>query len=85
MYGVFCRNYTPIVSQEQRQRYKNDFNREYNEYRDLHARIEGVTRQFTVLEAQLRQLQQGTDQYQVSSSSHLSIVYWTIHTKRTSE
>lgn len=70
---IFCRNYSPIVSQEQRQRYKNDFNREYNEYRALHARIEGVTRQFTVLEAQLRQLQQGTDQYQVSPSSHRSV------------
>ncbi|KAG2464125.1 ELL factor, partial [Polypterus senegalus] len=55
--------YTVISSQEQRQSYKNDFNAEYNEYRDLHARIERITRQFTVLDAELRQLQQGTDQY----------------------
>ncbi|MEQ2170733.1 hypothetical protein GOODEAATRI_003381, partial [Goodea atripinnis] len=52
--------YTPS---EQRQRYKNDFNAEYSEYRGLHARIEGITRQFTVLDNELKQLQQGTDKY----------------------
>ncbi|CAL9696389.1 unnamed protein product [Knipowitschia caucasica] len=55
--------YTVIGSSEQRQKYKNDFNAEYTEYRDLHARIEGVTRQFTVLDNELKQLQQGTDKY----------------------
>lgn len=66
--GDLCRSYRTIVSHEQRQRYKNEFNVEYNEYRALHARIEGVTRQFTVLETQLKELQQGTNQYKVSSS-----------------
>ncbi|XP_041647391.1 RNA polymerase II elongation factor ELL [Cheilinus undulatus] len=56
--------YTVIDSPEQRQKYKNDFNTEYSEYRDLHARIEGITRQFTVLDNELKQLQQGTDKYQ---------------------
>ncbi|XP_042273320.1 RNA polymerase II elongation factor ELL [Thunnus albacares] len=55
--------YTVIDSQEQRQRYKNDFNAEYSEYRGLHARIEGITRQFTVLDNELKQLHQGTDKY----------------------
>uniref|UniRef100_A0A3B4TP12 Elongation factor RNA polymerase II n=1 Tax=Seriola dumerili TaxID=41447 RepID=A0A3B4TP12_SERDU len=55
--------YTVIGSPEQRQRYKNDFNSEYSEYRGLHARIEGITRQFTVLDNELKQLQQGTDKY----------------------
>uniref|UniRef100_A0A671WPJ7 Elongation factor RNA polymerase II n=1 Tax=Sparus aurata TaxID=8175 RepID=A0A671WPJ7_SPAAU len=54
---------TVISSPEQRQRYKNDFNAEYSEYRDLHARIEGITRQFTVLDNELKQLQQGTEKY----------------------
>uniref|UniRef100_A0A3B5LL53 Elongation factor RNA polymerase II n=1 Tax=Xiphophorus couchianus TaxID=32473 RepID=A0A3B5LL53_9TELE len=54
---------TVITSPEQRQRYKNDFNAEYSEYRGLHARIEGITRQFTVLDNELKQLQQGTDKY----------------------
>uniref|UniRef100_A0AAX7T5M6 OCEL domain-containing protein n=1 Tax=Astatotilapia calliptera TaxID=8154 RepID=A0AAX7T5M6_ASTCA len=54
---------TVISSPEQRQRYKNDFNAEYSEYRGLHARIEGITRQFTVLDNELKQLQHGTDKY----------------------
>lgn len=54
-----------ICSAEQRQRYKNDFNAEYSEYRGLHARIEGITRQFTVLDNELKQLQPGTDRYKV--------------------
>nr|XP_046246676.1 RNA polymerase II elongation factor ELL isoform X2 [Scatophagus argus] len=56
--------YTVIGSPEQRQRYKNDFNAEYNEYRGLHARIEGITRQFTVLDNELKQHQQGTEKYE---------------------
>uniref|UniRef100_A0A671SBE2 RNA polymerase II elongation factor ELL-like n=1 Tax=Sinocyclocheilus anshuiensis TaxID=1608454 RepID=A0A671SBE2_9TELE len=55
--------YTMISSQEQRQSYKNDFNAEYSEYRGLHARIESITRQFTILDSELKQLQQGTDKY----------------------
>ncbi|KAJ8277270.1 hypothetical protein GJAV_G00073370 [Gymnothorax javanicus] len=59
----YLTKYTEISSQEQRQNYKNDFNAEYSEYRGLHARIEGITRQFTVLDSELKQLQQGTDKY----------------------
>uniref|UniRef100_A0A1A8RYY2 Elongation factor RNA polymerase II n=1 Tax=Nothobranchius rachovii TaxID=451742 RepID=A0A1A8RYY2_9TELE len=55
--------YTVIGSPEQRQKYKNDFNAEYIEYRSLRARIEEITGQFTVLENELKQLQQGTDKY----------------------
>lgn len=55
--------YKSIASQEQRQGYKNDFNAEYNEYRDLHARIERITHRFTQLDSQLKQLSQGTEQY----------------------
>lgn len=57
--------YTVIDSPEQRQSYKNDFNAEYSEYRGLHARIESITRQFTILDAELKQLQQGTDKYKL--------------------
>ncbi|KAG5851324.1 hypothetical protein ANANG_G00091990 [Anguilla anguilla] len=59
----YLTKYTEIASPEQRQSYKNDFNAEYSEYRGLHARIEGITRQFTVLDTELKQLQQGTDKY----------------------
>lgn len=62
------RKYKVIGSPEQRQRYKNDFNAEYSEYRGLHARMEGITRQFTVLDNELKQLQPGTDRYKVASA-----------------
>ncbi|XP_003465240.1 RNA polymerase II elongation factor ELL isoform X2 [Cavia porcellus] len=58
--------YVAISSSEQRQRYKNDFNSEYSEYRDLHARIEQITRRFTQLDAQLRQLAQGSEEYETT-------------------
>ncbi|XP_054645989.1 RNA polymerase II elongation factor ELL isoform X1 [Dunckerocampus dactyliophorus] len=59
----YLSKYTMISSPEQRQRYKNDFNSEYSEYRRLHSRIEGITKHFTVLDNELKKLQQGTDKY----------------------
>lgn len=50
---------------DQRQHYKDDFNAEYDEYRILHARVEGVTRRFTKLDARCRRLAPGTKEYQV--------------------
>uniref|UniRef100_A0A1A8PBL3 Elongation factor, RNA polymerase II, 2 n=1 Tax=Nothobranchius pienaari TaxID=704102 RepID=A0A1A8PBL3_9TELE len=56
--------YTPLVSLDQRQGYKDDFNAEYGEYRQLHARVESITRRFTQLEAQCRKLTPGTKEHQ---------------------
>uniref|UniRef100_A0A8C6LDT8 Elongation factor for RNA polymerase II 2 n=1 Tax=Nothobranchius furzeri TaxID=105023 RepID=A0A8C6LDT8_NOTFU len=58
------RKYTPLVSLDQRQGYKDDFNAEYGEYRQLHARVESITRRFTQLEAQCRKLTPGTKEHQ---------------------
>ncbi|XP_063356027.1 RNA polymerase II elongation factor ELL-like [Pelmatolapia mariae] len=55
--------YTVICSHEQRQSYKQDFNKEYNEYRDLHARIDSVTQQFMDLDTQLKQLHHESHKY----------------------
>ncbi|XP_077394162.1 RNA polymerase II elongation factor ELL-like isoform X2 [Festucalex cinctus] len=55
--------YTEISSAAQRQRYKEEFNKEYSEYRDLHARIDGVTRQFMALDTQLKQLHHDSHKY----------------------
>ncbi|XP_013924387.1 PREDICTED: RNA polymerase II elongation factor ELL [Thamnophis sirtalis] len=55
--------YGAISSSEQRQSYKNDFNAEYGEYRDLHARIERITRRFMELDSELKQLSQGSEEY----------------------
>ncbi|XP_026203383.1 RNA polymerase II elongation factor ELL2 [Anabas testudineus] len=56
--------YMPLVSIDQRQRYKDDFNAEYDEYRLLHARVESITRHFTQLDSQCRKLAPGTKEYQ---------------------
>ncbi|XP_034023009.1 RNA polymerase II elongation factor ELL2 isoform X2 [Thalassophryne amazonica] len=60
----YVSKYTPLVSMDQRQCYKNDFNAEYEEYRQLHARIESITRRFTQLDAQCRKLTPGTKEHQ---------------------
>lgn len=70
--SLISRKYATISSSEQRQSYKNDFNAEYSEYRDLHARIEQITRRFTQLDAQLRQLSQGSEEYEVGPPAHTS-------------
>ncbi|XP_035745211.1 RNA polymerase II elongation factor ELL2 isoform X2 [Egretta garzetta] len=57
--------YIAIVSYEQRQSYKDDFNAEYDEYRSLHARIEGITRKFMKLDAQRKLLSPGSKEYQI--------------------
>ncbi|NXY47663.1 ELL2 factor, partial [Ceuthmochares aereus] len=59
------RKYRAIVSREQRQSYKNDFNAEYNEYRNLHARMLSVSRRFTELDAQRKLLSPESKEYQV--------------------
>ncbi|KAM6036508.1 RNA polymerase II elongation factor ELL2 isoform 3-T3 [Theristicus caerulescens] len=57
--------YISIVSYEQRQSYKDDFNAEYDEYRKLHARIESITRRFMKLDAQRKLLSPGSKEYQI--------------------
>ncbi|KAM6980662.1 RNA polymerase II elongation factor ELL2 [Aplochiton taeniatus] len=56
--------YSPLGSMEQRQRYKDDFNSEYEEYRVLHAHVESITRRFTQLDSKCRRLTPGTKDYQ---------------------
>lgn len=67
-YTVFLiRKYIAIVSYEQRQNYKADFNAEYDEYRALHARMETVARRFIKLDAQRKRLSPGSKEYQVNA------------------
>jgi len=63
-YPEFTHQYQPIVSCEQRSRYKEDFNSQYNEYRDLHKAIVKVSRRFAQLEEELRQESRGTTAWQ---------------------
>jgi len=48
-----CRTYVQIVSHEQRQRYKQDFNSEYNEYRMLYSEMSSRMQVFKRLKDQL--------------------------------
>ncbi|XP_040198383.1 RNA polymerase II elongation factor ELL2 isoform X2 [Rana temporaria] len=57
--------YTVIVSNDQRQSYKDDFNSEYDEYRSLHARVEKITRRFMQLDVQRKRLSPGSKEYQI--------------------
>lgn len=57
--------YQRIVSGEQRSRYKEDFNSQYNEYRNLHKAIDKVSKRFAQLEEELRQQHEGTTAWQV--------------------
>jgi hypothetical protein len=63
---VFCSKYIAISSGPQRAKYKQDFNTEYQEYRDLHDNVEKVTRKFAEFESLMRQAQPGTDEFEVS-------------------
>lgn len=60
----FLLKYHPLVSVEQRQQYKDDFNSEYEEYRSLHAHVESVTRRFSQLERSCRSLTPGSTEHQ---------------------
>ncbi|XP_078386535.1 RNA polymerase II elongation factor ELL isoform X2 [Cetorhinus maximus] len=57
--------YTAITSLELCQNYRNDFNAEYSEYRDLHARIGNVTQQFIQLGSKIKTLNPGTEEYKI--------------------
>lgn len=60
---AYLRNYSSIVSADQRSRYKADFNRQYQEYLRLHSFIEERTKPFTDLDEQLRNETIGSDEY----------------------
>ena len=64
----YTHQYQRIVSSEQRSRYKEDFNSQYNEYRDLHKAIDKVSKRFAQLEDELRRQHEGTSAWQVKTS-----------------
>ncbi|XP_048471921.1 RNA polymerase II elongation factor ELL isoform X4 [Rhincodon typus] len=57
--------YTAITSLELYQNYRNDFNAEYSEYRDLHAKIGSVTERFMQLGSKIKTLSPGTEDYKM--------------------
>lgn len=63
----YTQQYGRIVCGEQRSRYKEDFNSQYDEYRDLFQSIDKVSKRFAKLEEELRQQHEGTIARQVNT------------------
>ncbi|XP_049574658.1 RNA polymerase II elongation factor ELL2 [Syngnathus scovelli] len=57
--------YVRITSVEQRQRYQEDFNAEYDEYKDLHTRIATITHMFVQLASKIKSMSPGTKEHKV--------------------
>ncbi|XP_010198510.2 RNA polymerase II elongation factor ELL2 [Colius striatus] len=57
--------YKAIVSLEQCQSYKDDFNAEYDEHQNLHRELESISRKFKDLDAQWRVTSPGSEEYQL--------------------
>ncbi|XP_069766619.1 RNA polymerase II elongation factor ELL2 isoform X2 [Narcine bancroftii] len=58
--------YTAITTLELCQNYRNDFNAEYHEYRELHTRIGNITQQFMELGSKIKMLNPGTEEYKMA-------------------
>ncbi|CAM9483285.1 unnamed protein product [Lampetra planeri] len=58
-------DYVPIVTPEQRERYKADFSSEFSEYRRLHRRIDTVKRRFEQLQHKMHALAPDSREQQV--------------------
>ncbi|CAL1538357.1 unnamed protein product [Lymnaea stagnalis] len=54
-----------IEDSEQRQQYKQEFNREYAEYRELHKEVDMVACKFQNLRSQINQTEEGTPDFEV--------------------
>ncbi|KAA8596039.1 hypothetical protein FQN60_011330, partial [Etheostoma spectabile] len=57
--------YGPIMSLEQRERYREDFCAEYDEYKGLHSRIATITHMFVQLGTKIKSLSPGTQEYKI--------------------
>lgn len=55
--------YIEITNPEQRAQYKADFNSEYDEYRDLHAVVDRVSKRFSTLKESLRNVEEGSEEW----------------------
>ncbi|NWI37007.1 ELL2 factor, partial [Picathartes gymnocephalus] len=68
------RNYVALVSLEQRQRYKDDFSAEYEEYRSLRTQIDKIQKNFRQFNEQWTSLTPGSKSYQVRKNKTMKTV-----------
>ncbi|XP_070542851.1 RNA polymerase II elongation factor ELL-like isoform X2 [Ptychodera flava] len=64
----YMTKYSTITSREQRQRYKDDFNAEYDKYRELHNKVDTITKKFIKLQMQLENTPEGSHNYEYIKS-----------------
>ncbi|NWI53618.1 ELL factor, partial [Calyptomena viridis] len=65
------RKYVAIVSCEQRQSYKDDFNAEYGEYQNLLARIDNITQKFHKFNEEWKFVTQESKAHQVEKDKNV--------------
>ena len=63
------REFFRIANDEQRRRYKEQFNKDFPEYRRLHSVLEAVQRKFTELEVKIRAEVENSPRWKVSKKS----------------
>ena len=63
--GGVDRQYSKIENCDQRQQYKQDFNREYEEYRRLHEKVQNVSKRFQHLKERISNTKEGSQDYEV--------------------
>ncbi|NXQ25425.1 ELL factor, partial [Alaudala cheleensis] len=68
------RKYVAIVSLEQRQHYKDDFNAEYEEYWNLHSHIDQIRENFRQFHEQWKSLTAGSETHQVKKDKTMKTV-----------
>ncbi|KAL4227381.1 RNA polymerase II [Mactra antiquata] len=60
----YMRQYLTIEDNDQRCKYKQDFNEEYEEYRNLHKTLDEVSKKFAELQDLRRKLDKGTSEFE---------------------
>ena len=61
----FRKEYIKIRDRDTRKRYKVEFGRNYDRYRELHCKIEQVSKRFATLESELRREPEGSESFKV--------------------
>jgi len=67
----FRKEYIQIRDRDTRRKYKIEFSRNYDRYRELHCKIEKVSKRFADLESQLRREREGSQSFKVGRKYEL--------------
>lgn len=62
---LFPRKFVQIETVDQRRQYKQEFNKEYSEYQELHQEVDIVARKFQNLRTQINQTEEGSPDFEV--------------------